>query len=71
MRVLVWSSESSRARARGDAYEVAAERDALFADSDVLSLHLHLVDVTRGIVTARDLARIKPSALLGTPAAPV
>jgi hypothetical protein len=49
MRVLVWSSESSRARARGDAYEVAAERDALFADSDVLSLHLRLVDVTRGI----------------------
>jgi D-3-phosphoglycerate dehydrogenase len=64
MRVLVWSSESSRARAREDAYEVAAERDALFADSDVLSLHLRLVDVTRGIVTARDLARMKPSALL-------
>ena len=34
------------------------------AESDVLSLHLRLVDGTRGIVTAADLARMKPTALL-------
>jgi D-3-phosphoglycerate dehydrogenase len=30
----------------------------------VLSLHLRLVSATRGIVTAADLARMKPTALL-------
>jgi len=30
----------------------------------VLSLHMRLVDATRGIVAAEDLARMKPSALL-------
>ena len=35
-----------------------------FANSDVLSLHLRLLDATRGIVTAQDLASMKPTALL-------
>jgi D-3-phosphoglycerate dehydrogenase len=35
----------------------------LFAQSDVLSLHLRLNEATRGIVTAADLAAMKPSAL--------
>src|SRR5439155_372032 len=39
-------------------------KEALFAESDVLSLHLRLVDATRSIVTAADLARMKPTALL-------
>jgi D-3-phosphoglycerate dehydrogenase len=30
----------------------------------VISLHMRLVDATRGIVTAGDLARMKPTALL-------
>jgi D-3-phosphoglycerate dehydrogenase len=37
---------------------------ALFEDSDVLSLHLRLFPATRGIVTAADLARMKPDAIL-------
>jgi D-3-phosphoglycerate dehydrogenase len=36
----------------------------LFGESDVLSLHLRLNDATRGIVTAQDLARMQPGALL-------
>src|SRR4051794_23984758 len=64
MDVLVWSSEDSRNRARGDGYAVAPDRDAFFAQSDVLSLHLRLVEATRGIVGARDLARMRPDALL-------
>ena len=43
---------------------VATSKDAFFAESDVLSLHLRLVPATRGIVTADDLARMKPSAIL-------
>src|SRR5262249_18997421 len=59
-----WASEGSRARARQDGWGVAAGREELFADCDVVSLHMRLVDATRGIVTAGDLARMKPSALL-------
>jgi D-3-phosphoglycerate dehydrogenase len=43
---------------------VAHGRAAFFDESDVLSLHLRLVEATRGIVTAADLARMKPSAVL-------
>jgi len=64
MNVRVWSSEDSRRRAAGDGYSPAATAAELFEASDVLSLHLRLVDATRGIVTAADLARMKPTALL-------
>jgi D-3-phosphoglycerate dehydrogenase len=64
MRVLVWSGAESRERARIDGYEVAASKQALFADSDVLSLHLRLFPATRGIVTAADLALMKPTSVL-------
>jgi D-3-phosphoglycerate dehydrogenase / 2-oxoglutarate reductase len=63
MRVLAWGREGSRARAQADGIEVAASRDALFRDADVLSLHLALTEETRGIVSARDLAKMKSSAL--------
>src|SRR5689334_2231245 len=62
--VVVWARPASRERARADGYGVAESKEALFAESDVVSLHLRLVDATRGIVTADDLARMKPSALL-------
>jgi D-3-phosphoglycerate dehydrogenase len=64
MRVLAWGREASLAAARADGHEVAASRAALFEASDVLSLHLRLLDATRGIVTAEDLARMRPTALL-------
>jgi phosphoglycerate dehydrogenase-like enzyme len=38
--------------------------DELFADSDVISIHLRLTDTTRGLVDARLLARMKPDAVL-------
>lgn len=63
MNVLVWAREDSRARAAADGYDVAASKEALFAESDVLSLHLRLVDATRGLVAADDLALMKPTAL--------
>jgi D-3-phosphoglycerate dehydrogenase len=64
MKVGVWAREAARARALEDGYEVALSKEAFFAESDVVSLHVRLVDATRGIVTAADLARMKPTALL-------
>ena len=63
MQVQVWGSEASRARAVADGHLAAESRDALFATSDVLTLHLRLVPATRGLVTAADLARMKPTSL--------
>jgi D-3-phosphoglycerate dehydrogenase len=63
MRVAVWGSETSRAAALADGFQAAPSREALFEQADVLSLHLRLLDATRGIVTAADLARMKPDAL--------
>jgi D-3-phosphoglycerate dehydrogenase / 2-oxoglutarate reductase len=64
MNVMVWARESSRERARQEGFAVAANKAALFEQSDVLSLHMRLVDATRHIVTASDLARMKSTALL-------
>jgi D-3-phosphoglycerate dehydrogenase len=64
MNVLVWGREGSQTRARRDGYDVAESQRSLFAESDVLSLHLRLDDATRGIVTAANLARMKPAALI-------
>lgn len=63
MRVMVWGSDASRAAAEADGVAAAASRAAFFEQADVLSLHLRLADATRGIVTAEDLARMKPDAL--------
>jgi D-3-phosphoglycerate dehydrogenase len=64
MQILVWAREASRARAAADGYDVAPTRAAFYEQSDVVSLHMRLVPETRGTVTAGDLARMKPCALL-------
>ena len=64
MNVLVWAREASRKRARSDGYAVAPSKKAFFSECDVISLHMRLVEGTRGIVTADELARMKPTALL-------
>jgi len=64
MNVLVWAREDSRARASADGYETASSKEDFFERCDVLSLHMRLYPATRGIVTAADLARMKPTALL-------
>ena len=61
---MVWASEASRARAGAEGWTVADSRAALYAGSDVLSLHLKLVDAMRHGITADDLGRMKPEALL-------
>jgi len=64
MNILIWASEASRDRAAADGYKVAASKQDFFASCDVLSLHLRLYPATQGIVTADDLAHMKPTALL-------
>jgi D-3-phosphoglycerate dehydrogenase len=63
MEVVAWGGEGSLDRARAAGVRTAASKAELFAGSDVVSLHLRLVEATRGIVTAGDLARMRPDAL--------
>ena len=64
MNVLIWGREASRERAILDGFETAISREEFFTQCDVLSLHLRLLDETRGIVRLDDLARMKTTALL-------
>jgi D-3-phosphoglycerate dehydrogenase len=64
MRVVVWGSEASRARALADGYDVATSKAGFFESVDVLSLHLRLNKTTAACVTHSDLACMKPTALL-------
>jgi D-3-phosphoglycerate dehydrogenase / 2-oxoglutarate reductase len=63
MKVVVWGRETTIAKAQADGFPNAASKEAFFAESDVLSLHVRLLDDTRGMVTRSDLGRMKPSAL--------
>ena len=64
MNILVWAREASLDQARSDGYAAARSKEQFFSECDVLSLHMRLVETTRGIVTDQDLARMKSTALL-------
>jgi D-3-phosphoglycerate dehydrogenase len=64
MKVLVWAREEARERATADGYAAAASKREFLEACDVVSLHMRLVKDTRGIVTAADLALMKPTAML-------
>ena len=63
MKVQVWGREGSLERAKAAGFEAAASREALFANSDVLTIHIRLAPETQGMVTGRDLALMKPDAV--------
>ena len=63
-RILVWGREGSQQKAREHGWAVASSREAFFSQSDVLCLLVRLSPQTHGIVTASDLARMKPDAIL-------
>jgi D-3-phosphoglycerate dehydrogenase len=63
MNVIAWSPNLTDAVANEFGAK-RVEKDALFRASDVLSLHLVLAESTRNIVGARELALMKPSAIL-------
>lgn len=72
MHVICWGREGSTTRAKAEGFDIAASREAFFESSDIISLHLPSNAETRGIITADDLARMKPTALLvNTSRAPI
>jgi D-3-phosphoglycerate dehydrogenase / 2-oxoglutarate reductase len=64
MKVWAWGRAGSMAQAQADGVEVAPTKQAFFAQSDVISLHVRLNADTAGMVSAADLAGMKSSALL-------
>ena len=62
MKVLCWGRDGSTAKARADGLDVAASREAFFAESDIVTLHLPLNKETRCLITGADLALMKPTA---------
>ncbi len=63
MRVHVWGRQAAHAKAIADGYVGAKSKEAFFEECDVITLHMRLVDATRGIVSAADLARMKATAI--------
>lgn len=63
MNVIAWSQNLTAAQASERGAE-RVEKDELFRRSDVLSIHLILSPRSRGLVGARELGLMKPTALL-------
>jgi D-3-phosphoglycerate dehydrogenase / 2-oxoglutarate reductase len=63
MNVLVWGRPSTLEKATADGFAAARSQEAFLEESDVVSIHVRLIPETRGMVTAADLARMKPTAV--------
>jgi phosphoglycerate dehydrogenase-like enzyme len=63
MRVIAWSPNLTAERAAAAGAELV-DRERIFSEADVLTIHLVLSDRTRGLVGAPELALMKPTALL-------
>jgi len=64
LKVQWWASQQGRARVAADGETLAESREAFFATSDIVSLHVRLKPATRGLITAGDLAAMQPRSLL-------
>jgi phosphoglycerate dehydrogenase-like enzyme len=63
MKLIAWSQNLTPEKAREGGAE-RVEKDELFKQADVISVHLVLSNRTRGLVGARELSLMKPTALL-------
>jgi D-3-phosphoglycerate dehydrogenase len=63
MNVVWWSSDEGRKRVKAEGAVNADSREAFFAESDVVSIHVRLKPTTSGIVSAEDLAQMQAGAL--------
>jgi D-3-phosphoglycerate dehydrogenase len=61
---LVWGRETSLKKAQEDGFATATSKEEFFSSSDIVCLQLRLNEETRHIVTAQDLALMKPTSLL-------
>jgi phosphoglycerate dehydrogenase-like enzyme len=64
MDVLAWSQNLTGERATAVGAILAASRDELLARADIVTIHLVLSERTRGLLGARELALMRPSAYL-------
>jgi phosphoglycerate dehydrogenase-like enzyme len=63
MNIIAWSQNLTAERAK-ECGATLVDKETLFKESDILSVHLVLSDRSRGLVGASDLALMKPSAYL-------
>ncbi len=63
MNVVWWSSDEGRSRAQANGAQVASSREAFFAESDVVSVHVRLKPDTHGIITSSDFMQMQPRAM--------
>ncbi|CAI8057208.1 Glyoxylate reductase [Geodia barretti] len=63
MRVIAWSQNLTPERA-AECNATLVDKDTLFADGDVVSVHVRLSDRTRGLVGAHEIGLMKSSAIL-------
>ena len=63
MKVIAWSQNLTAEQAKERGAE-RVEKDELFRRSDVISIHLVLSPRSRGLVGARELGLMKPTALI-------
>ena len=63
MKVIAWSQNLTPQRC-AEAGVGYVDKDGLMAQADIVSIHLRLSDRTRGLVAARELALMKPTAYL-------
>jgi D-3-phosphoglycerate dehydrogenase / 2-oxoglutarate reductase len=61
---LIWGRETSLKKAQEDGFAIATSKEEFFSTSDIVCLQLRLNEETRHIVTAQDLALMKPTSLL-------
>ncbi|GAA3782115.1 D-2-hydroxyacid dehydrogenase family protein [Streptomyces chiangmaiensis] len=64
MEVVAWSRNLTKERADEVGVELTSSMDELLTYSDFVSVHLALGDRTRGLIGARELALLKPTAYL-------
>jgi phosphoglycerate dehydrogenase-like enzyme len=64
MRVIAWSFAHDDARAERLGVELVGERDDIFRRADVVSLHLRNTPEVHGLVGARELLLMKPTAYI-------
>ena len=63
MEVIAWSQNLTEERA-AECGATLVSKDQLFANSDILTIHLQLSDRTRGLIGQQELASMKPTAYL-------
>ena len=63
MNVIAWSQNLTSERA-AECQATLVDKDTLFQESDIASVHLRLSDRTRGLVGAREIGLMKPTAYL-------